>query len=355
MTTATALDQSKVETFLERLVDDIGAALHGGACWIGDRLGLFAAMADAGPVTSTELAETTGLHERYLREWLASMAAAEYVTYDPTSSRYELPAEHALPLADETFPFFVGGFIELIVPWVSVAPKVAAAFRDGGGVPQDDYPPETWEAIERVNAPFQQQRLVDWLQGVPAVVDRLTAGGSAVDVGCGSGQAAIVLAEAFPAANLTGYDPHEPSIQRARANAEAAGVSDRVDFQVADGASLPAGSFDVVTTFDVVHDAADPAGLLRSIRAALTPGGTYLAVEMNAASTVEGNIGPVGRLLYSASLLYCMTTSLAQGGVGLGTCLGEERFRELAADAGFQDVRTVPIDNPFFVLYALQS
>lgn len=362
MATATAstagaptIDESKVEAFLERLVADIGTALHGGACWIGDRLGLFTAMADSGPVTSEELADRTGLQERYVREWLAAMAAAEYVTYQPDTARYELPAEHALPLVDETFPFFVGGFIEFIVPWVSVAPKVAAAFRNGGGVAQHDYPAETWEAIERASAPFQQQRLVDWLQGVPTVGDRLSAGGSLVDVGCGSGGAAIVLAQAFPKAHITGYDIHPPSIERARRNAVDAGVTDRVTFEVADGVTLPADTFDIATTFDVVHDAADPAGLLRAIRGTLTANGTYLAVEMNAADTVEDNIGPVGRLLYSASLLYCMTTSLAQGGAGLGTCMGQRRFRALTDDAGFHDVRTVPIDNPFFVLYAANA
>lgn len=348
-------DQDKVEEFVQRLVDDIGTALHGGALWIGDRLGLFRALADAGPVTVTELAHTTGLQPRYLREWLDSMTAAEYVTYDPATGRYELPVEHAVPLVDSSFPFFVGGFLEFIVPWISVAPQVAAAFRTGGGVPQSAYMDETWEAIERASAPFQQQRLVDWLDGTSNVKRLLSDGGSAADVGCGSGQAAIVLADAFPSARVTGYDIHTGSLDRARRNAEETGVADRVTFEQRDGIDLPTGAFDVVTTFDVVHDSADPAGLLRAIRNTLTPDGTYVAVEMNASSSVEENIGPVGRLMYSASLLYCMTTSLAQGGAGLGTCMGDERFRELAADAGFGDVRTVPIDNPFFILYELRA
>lgn len=354
-TTTAAPDPERIERFLQRLAGDIGTALHGGALWIGDQLGLFDAMAGAGPVTSDELAVQTDLDERYLREWLDGMAAAEYVEYDPATRRYDLPPEHAAPLTDDGFPFYLGGLIEFIVPWVSIAPKVAEAFRHGGGVPQAEYPSQTWEAIERANAPYQQQRLVDWLQQTPHVMQRLSGGGSLVDVGCGSGQAAIVLAEAFPAARITGWDIHPESIERARRNAANAGVEDRVHFEVRDGVELPADTFDVVTTFDVVHDTVDPSGLLRSIRRALTPDGTYVAVEMNAASDVEENIGPVGRLLYSMSLLYCMTTSLARDGAGLGTAMGDQRFRELAAEAGFVDVGAIPIDNPFLALYQLEA
>ncbi len=351
--TASKPDPDRVEEFVEQLVVDIGAALHGGALWIGDRLGLFDAMADSGPVTSVELARATSLQERYVREWLDGMTAASYVTHDPATGQYELPVEHAVPLADPSFPFYVGGFIEFIVPWVSVTPKVAEAFRDGGGVTQAEYMDETWEAIERASAPFVQQRLVDWLEGTSVVRQRLADGGTVADVGCGSGQAAIVLAESFPSARVTGYDIHAGSVDRARRNAAAAGVSDRVTFEVRDGVDLPADTFDVVTTFDVVHDAVDPSGLLRAIRNALTPDGAHLALEMNAASSVDDNVGPVGRLLYSASLLYCMTTSLSQGGAGLGTCMGDQRFRELATDAGFGDIRDVPVDNPFYLLYEL--
>lgn len=349
-------DKQKGEEFLGRVVNDVGSALLGALTWIGDRLGLFATLAAAGPVTIEELAARTALDRRYLREWLNAMTAAEYLEYDPATARYRLPAEHASVLADEQSPFCLGGFLETIVPAVSQAPGVLQAFRTGGGVPQTAYAPEMFEAIERSTAPWYRHKLVkEWLPALPAVQQKLSAGARAADVGCGSGRAAIALAGAFPAAHVHGYDNHPGSIERARANARAAGVAERVHFEVLDAASLPAASFDFVTTFDVVHDAADPIGLLRGIHRALTPDGSYLMLEMNCAPSVEGNIGPLGKLVYSVSTLYCMTQSLAAGGLGLGAAMGEPKARELAAAAGFGDFRRLPIDDPFSALYELRA
>jgi ubiquinone/menaquinone biosynthesis C-methylase UbiE len=304
------MDQAKTEQFLGRALEDIGAAARIALCYVGDKLGIFRAMAASGAVTVDELARKTELDARYLREWLGTMATADYVTYDAASGKYLLPPEHALPLADESFPFFIGGFMQLTVPLISVAPKVAEHFKTGKGVTQAEYPQEVWEGMERASMPAYKHKLVqEWIAAMPEVKRKLEAGGTAIDVGCGSGRAAITIARAFPKATVHGYDQHEGSIERARANARQAGVADRVHFTVADGAKLPARRFDFIATFDVVHDAVDPVGLLQSIKAALAPGGTYLMMEMNASGDVQHNVNPIGRMLYPISTLYCLTTS----------------------------------------------
>jgi 2-polyprenyl-3-methyl-5-hydroxy-6-metoxy-1,4-benzoquinol methylase len=330
--------------------------MRGGLMYIGDRLGIFGSLADAGSVTAAELAQRTGLNERYLREWLGAMATAEYVEHDAEADTYFLPPEHALPLADEEFPFFTGGFLQMVVPTVSVAPQVAEAFQTGKGVTQDQYLPDMYEAIERGTAPWYKHHLVQtWIPALPDVQAKLEAGGSACDIGCGSGRAPITIAKAFAKANVCGYDVHAGSIERARANAEAEGLDDRVRFEVRDGGELPAGEFDFVTTFDVVHDSVDPVGLMSSIRGALKPDGTYLMLEMNASGDVEENRNPLGKFLYNVSTLYCMTTSLAHGGAGIGACMGEQKARELAYAAGFTHFRRLPIEDPFSVLYELKA
>jgi 2-polyprenyl-3-methyl-5-hydroxy-6-metoxy-1,4-benzoquinol methylase len=352
----TELDQQKLESFVERVVLDVGTAMRGGLLYIGDRLGLFASLAQAGPVTAAELAEKTGLSERYLREWLGSMATAEYVEHDGDAGTYYLPPEHALPLGEEDFPFFTGGFLQMIVPAVSVAPKVAKAFRTGKGVAQDQYLPDMYEAIERATAPWYKHHLVPtWLPALDGVTDKLERGGSVCDVGCGGGLAAITIAKAFPRAQVHGYDVHQGSIENARARADAEGVGDRVSFEVRDGGELPEGAFDLVTTFDVVHDSVDPVGLIASIRSSLREDGTFLMLEMNASEDVEQNRNPLGKLLYNVSTLYCMTTSLAHDGAGIGACMGEPKARELAFAAGYEHFRRLPIEDPFSVLYELKA
>jgi 2-polyprenyl-3-methyl-5-hydroxy-6-metoxy-1,4-benzoquinol methylase len=360
MSTTTAkppeLDQAKVEAFVERIVLDVGTAMRGGLSYIGDRLGIFKALADGAPVTPAELAERTGCNERYLREWLGSMATAEYVEHDAASGRYRLPPEHALPLADEEFPFFTGGLLQMVVPTVTVAPKVADAFRTGRGVTQDEYSPDMYEAIERMTAPWYKHHLVQtWIPALPGVAEKLEAGGTAVDVGCGSGRAPIAIAKAFPDARVTGVDVHAGSIERARARAEAEGVADRVTFEVGDGADLDHGAYDLITTFDVVHDSVDPIGLMTAIRKGLRDDGAYLMLEMNASGDVDENDNPLGRMLYNVSTLYCMTTSLAHGGAGIGACMGQHKAEELATESGYSHFRKLPIEDPFSVLYELRT
>jgi SAM-dependent methyltransferase len=353
---AKSFNKEKAEKFTLGVVNDLAAAVHGAMTYIGDKLGIFKAMAASGPVTSAELSRATGLNERYLREWLGSMAAAQYVEYDPESRRYLLPAEHAAPLANENSPVFLGGFFQSIIANVSVAAKVAEAFKTGKGVPQSEYPAETFEAIERTTAPWYKNHLVrKWVPLMPQVKAKLEAGGTALDVGCGSGRAAIELSKGFPAARVFGFDNHGPSIERARANAQAEGVGDRVKFELVDCTRLPQREFDFISTFDVVHDSVDPAGLLSSIRKALAKDGTYLMLEINASDKVEQNISPMGRMLYSISTLYCMTVSLAHGGAGIGALMGEQKARELVEMAGFGNFRKLATDDQFSVLYEIRA
>jgi SAM-dependent methyltransferase len=351
-----ALDWGKVKEFAGLMTNDLGAAMQGALSYIGDKLGIFKSLAEAGAVTCSELAARTGLNERYLREWLGAMTAAKYINYDPATKRYQMPREHAMILADENSPFYMGGFMQMVVPEVAMAPKLIESFRTGKGVPQSEYPAEVFEAIERGSAPMYRHSLIrKWIPAMPQVVAALEHGGSALDVGCGSGRAVIAMAQAFPKARLFGYDGHAGSVERARANAKAAGVADRVTFDVVDCTNLPKAQWDFIATFDVVHDSVDPVGLIRSIRGALKPDGTYLMVEVNASNNIEDNISPLGRMMYSASTLYCMTVSLAHGGAGIGAMMGEPKARELVQAAGFSQFKRLPIKDAFSVLYEIRG
>jgi len=350
---AGALDHEKLKAFVVQAVNDVGTATLGALSFIGDRLGLFKAMASAGPVTVEELARKTRLDRRYLQEWLGAMTAAQYIEYEAPTRRYRLPPAHAFVVADETSPFFVGGFLEIVVPLVAQAPKLLRAFRNGKGVRQRAYPAETFEVIECSSAAWYRHKLVqEWLPTMPDVVDKLRAGGAYADVGCGSGRAAITVAKAFPEARVSGFDNHAGSIARARKNARAERVGRRVTFEARDAKRMPKERFDLVSTFDVVHDAADPLGLLKTIREGLHPDGVYVCLDINCGGKLEDNLNPFGALFHGVSTLYCMTTSLANGGVGLGT-LGfhEAKVHELCEEAGFSSVRRVPIENPFNNLY----
>jgi SAM-dependent methyltransferase len=349
------LDLEKAKQVAQILVGDVGTVVHGALCYIGDRTGLFKAMAGTGPLTVEQLATKTGLSARYVREWLGAMATARYVEYDSIAKTYLLTPEYAAALADEDSPFFIGGYFQMAQAAVSVAPKVAEAFETGKGVTQAEYPVSFFEAAERNSRTRYLHKLLrKWIPAMPQVVERLNAGGVAADVGCGGGRAAIMIAQAFPRAHLFGYDIHAESIERARGNAAAEGVADRVRFETLDGGQLPAAKFDFVSTFDVVHDSVDPVGLMSAIRRSLRDDGTYLVQEVNVSDKVEENMKPLGKMVYSVSTLYCMTTSLAQGGAGIGTAMGETKARELAAAAGFKRFTRLPIKDDFAVLYELR-
>src|SRR5215475_13467397 len=260
------MDENRAAEFTGRVLADSAAAATIVLAALGDRTGLFKDLAEHGPATSGELASRTGLAERYVREWLGGMFAAGYLSYEDAQQRYVLPAEHVPTLATEPGPAFFGGVHQELVGAIQRYDQVAEAFRRGGGVRQADLHPYVWAGTSRFTAQWHQNMLVQqWLPLVPETTARLQAGGRVADVGCGTGQALIALARAFPAITATGYDTHAPSVEQARRAAAEAGVDGRVTFQVLDAAAGLPDSFDVITTFDVVHDSVDPLGLLRSI------------------------------------------------------------------------------------------
>jgi SAM-dependent methyltransferase len=354
-TTAT-IDQTRAEEFTTRVLTDTAGATTTVLAFLGDRLGLFKDLAAAGPATSAELAARTGTNERYAREWLAAMFAAGYVEYDGETRRYRLPPEHRPALTDEPGPAFFGGIHQELLGLVQRVDAIANAFREGGGVPQGGYPEDVYVGMDRFTAMWHENLLLQqWIPAIPDVQTKLERGVRVADVGCGQGRALIKLVERFPRSSFVGYDVFAPNIDRAWANARAAGVADRVRFEVADAAQgLPA-RFDVVTTWDVIHDSVDPLGILRAIRAALAADGVYLCLDINCSDRTEENRGPLAALLYGFSILYCMTSSLAHGGEGLGTLgLHEPKLRELCAEAGFATVRRVPIENPVNSLFEIR-
>ena len=357
MATTGTIDEAKVEAFAGKAIGDLAGAMTTLFCAIGDRLELMKTLAEHGPATSDELAQTADVQERYAREWLRGMAAAGYLEHDPATGRFTLPAEHAPVLAQELGPTFFGGAYQELLGCLTAVDDVVRAFRAGGGVAQDAYSPDMWEGMERFTAGwFENLLLAEWLPALPAVRAKLESGATVADVGCGAGRALLKLATTFPTGSYSGFDAFEAQVKRARANASGAALRERVSFERRDVAAdgLP-DLFDVITTFDVVHDAVDPLALMRAIRAGLEPGGTYLLLEINCADHHEDNAGPIAQVLYGFSLLYCMTSSLAHDGAGLGTCgLPDAKIRELAAQAGFGSVTRVA-ENPFNVLYALTA
>jgi 2-polyprenyl-3-methyl-5-hydroxy-6-metoxy-1,4-benzoquinol methylase len=354
--TTGVLEQAAVEAFAERVLGDYAGANAFFMAGIGDRLGLLKELAANGAAISGELATRTRLQERYAREWLGGMAAAGYLDYDPATGRYALPADHVPVLAEEAGPFFFGSaFFDFSTNFGETYRRLVDAFRDGGGVPQSEYGAEVAESIERFTAPWFEHMLVQqWLPLMPDTLAKLEEGAIACDVGCGRGRALSKLAAAFPRSRFVGYDVYEPAIQAARARVRGAGVADRVRLEVRDAAHGFGERFDVVTTFDVLHDSVDPRGILSAIRSALSSDGRYICLEINCADRPQENLGPLGTVLYGLSLAYCLPVSLAEGGAGLGTLgLPESRLSELATEAGFSKVRRVPIDDPFNSVYEL--
>jgi SAM-dependent methyltransferase len=354
MTVQQSIDQAKTEAFVGKVLTDVTSTVATVMASIGDRLGLFKQLAQ-GPATSAELAEHAHINERYAREWLSEMTSTGYLAYDPISQRFTLPPERAPVLAQEGGPFFLGGAHQMLIAEIGPFNQLIQAFRQGGGVPMEAYGPDLWEGQARFSGGFFEHLLVPvWLPAMPDVQAKLERGALVADVGCGQGRALIKLAQSYPRSRFVGYDLFAPSIAKATANAQAAGVADRVRFEQRDVSEGLPEQYDVITSFDVVHDAVSPLRLLRAIREGLQPSGRYVCMEINGSDKLEENVGLVGSLFYGVSVLYCMTTSLARHGEGLGTLgLPETKLRELCAEAGFSDVRRVPIEIPFNNLYEI--
>ena len=316
---ATKTVEQQTEEFLGKVLDDTSGLTNTILAAIGDRLGLFKALADGGPATSAELAARTGSNERYAREWLGGMASAGYVDYDPATGRFTLREAHVPVLAQEGGPYFFGGVHQMLMGFGRTLDQLVEAFANGGGVPQSAYPDDVWDGMERFTTGWFENLLVPfWIPAMPDVQRKLEAGARVADVGCGHGRAAITLAEAFPRATVTGFDNFAPAIARAQERARAAGVEDRVTFEVRDASLFLPGTYDVITTFDVVHDSVDPAGLLRGIHDVLEPDGIYVCLEVNCSDRLEENAGPLGALFhgFKRALLHDHVTGRTRGRIG---------------------------------------
>ena len=340
-------DQARIEAFLDKVVADTSGLTVTILAALGDRLGLFKTMAANGPVTSAELAGLARIHPRYAQEWASAMFSAGYLNYDPTSRAFTLPAAHIPVLAEDGGPYFVGGTHQMLLGMLDILDLLQQAFVTGQGIPMSAYNADTWEGMERDMAGVYQANLIQrWIPAMSEVQSMLKRGIDVADIGCGSGQILIMLAKEFPNSRYVGYDLFEPLVARAKANAEAASVSEIVRFEVLDGASGLPGQFDLIIAFDVIHDAADPSGLLQSIRRSLRPDGRYICMDVNCSDKLEENTGNLAALRYGFSLLYCMSTSLANDGVGLGTMgLSETKMRQLCQEAGFGNVQRLPLDG----------
>jgi SAM-dependent methyltransferase len=338
---ANQIDEAKLEQFMGQFVGDLGAALTGPLVMIGDKLGLYKAMADGEPVTSHELAERTDCRERYIREWLCQQAASGYVEYDAAGGTFRLPPEQAMALADEDSPAFIPGAFQLAAAVVKDEPHIAERFRSGDGFGWHEHHEDLFAGTERFFRPGYLANLVEnWLPALDGVVEKLTAGAHVADIGCGHGASTILMAEAFPASQFVGSDYHAGSIEAARAAAERRGVSDRVKFEVASAKDFAQGPFDLVCVFDALHDMGDPVGAARHVRDSLKEDGTWMVVEPWAGDSIEENLNPVGRIFYAGSTMLCTPASLSQEvGLALGAQAGEQRLTEILNEGGFSRVR----------------
>ncbi len=352
---APAVDMDKLMTFLGQVVGELGATVNAGLIVVGDRLGLYKAMAGAGPLSSTELAEKTGTSERYVREWLNAQAAGGYVTYDPATQKYELPPEQAMALADENSPAFVAGAFELATATLKAAPHIEEVFKSGAGFGWHEQDIHVSTGCERFFRPGYNANLISsWIPALEGVEEKLRVGASIADVGCGLGASSRLMAESYPRSRITGSDYHKESIELARKKAAEAGLSDRLKFDVASASNFAGTGYDLVTVFDSLHDMGDPVGVAKHVKQALAPDGTWMIVEPIAGDTVESNLNPVGRAYYAFSTFLCTPNSLSQDvGLALGAQAGPKRIHDVVKAAGFTRFRKVG-ETPFNLVYEVR-
>ncbi len=354
-TQADPINEEKLSELVETSLVDLGATVHAALAVIGDDLGLYATLDDAGPLTSAELAEKTETVERYVREWLRSQAAGGYVTYDPETDRYYLTPEQAHILANEESPVFMPGAFQLVGSVAKIGPELQEAFRTGEGIGWHEHDEDVFHGTERFFGPSYGAFLLDWIAALDGIDARLKSGGRIVDVGCGHGAPTIRMAEAYPNSTVVGVDYHEESIEVARERAETAGVADRVSFEVATAREYTGSDYDLVTMFNCYHDMGDPVGVAAHVRETLSENGAWMIVEPYANDRVENNLTPFGRLGYSISTLACTPNSLSQDvGYGLGAQAGEDRTRDVVTGGGFTHFRRAA-ETPTSLVFEAKS
>jgi len=336
-----AINTDRLDALLGRAVVDFGATFHAALVGVGDRLGLYKALADRGPQTPAQLAKHTGTAERYVREWLCNQAAGGYVTYDSLTGRFYLTEEQAFALADENSPAFLPGAFQVALAAAKAQEQITERFKTGKGMGWHEHDPDLFIGTERFFRPGYAANLISaWIPALEGVAEKLTRGATVADVGCGLGASTILMAKSFPNSKFFGFDYHSVSIGTAKKRAQDAGVSDRIQFKVAKAKSYPGEHYDFVTFFDCLHDMGDPVGAATHVRKSLKSDGTWMIVEPFAGDKIEENLHPIGRAFYGASTLLCTPASLSQEvGLALGAQAGEKRLREVVSAAGFATFR----------------
>jgi SAM-dependent methyltransferase len=346
-----ALDMNKLNSFIGQFVTDLGAAVHTGMVVIGEKLGLYKALAE-GPMTASKLADKTKTDERYLREWLASQAAGGYVTYNALTREFSLDEEQAFALANEDSPAYLPGAFELALGSLAAVPRIADSFRSGAGMGWHEHVDGVFHGCEKFFRPGYAANLVtSWIPSLHDVKEKLEAGARVADVGCGKGASTLLMAKAFPNSQFFGFDYHDKSIEAARESAKRQGVADRVTFEIAKAKDFPGKNYDFVAVFDCLHDMGDPIGAAAHVRQSLAKDGTWMIVEPFANDQLEDNLNPVGRVYYSFSTLLCTPCSRSQEvGLCLGAQAGEGRIRQVVTSAGFNRFRRAT-ETPFNIVY----
>jgi SAM-dependent methyltransferase len=346
-----AIDMDVLMSFVGQVVGDLGATISAGNVLVGEKLGLYRALAQH-PTDAAGLAGATGTDQRYVDEWLRGQAAGGYVEYDAATATYSMTPEKAFALTNPDGPVFLPGAFELALGALKARPQIEEAFRSGTGYGWHEHDTEVFSGCERFFRPgYLMSLLPDWIPALEGVQAKLESGGEVADLGCGHGASTILMAEAFPNSRFTGSDYHEGSVAAARERVAAKGLGDRVSFDVAGAQSIQARDLDLVTTFDCLHDMGDPVGAARQIRGSLANDGTWMIVEPAAGDTVESNLNPVGRVFYNFSTFLCVPNALSQtGGYALGAQAGETAIRQVVTDAGFTRFGRVA-ETPFNHVY----
>lgn len=352
MTTQPAVDENKLNEFIGKFVGDLGAVAHAATVLIGDRLGLYKAMADGEPITAAELARRTDTDERYMREWLSAQAASGYTEYDPATDRFHLTPEQAFALTNEYNPLFAPGGFQVAASMIKDVGLMEGAIRSGEGVGWGEHHHDLFHGLDRFDRSNYIGNLTSsWIPALEGVEEKLRAGAKVADIGCGHGASTVLMAQEYPNSTFVGSDYHEGSIAAARKAAEEAGVGDRCEFEVASAKDYSGADYDLVTVFDALHDMGDPIGASAHVLQSLAADGTWMIVEPYAGDRLEENLNPVGRIFYSSSICMCVPASRDQEvGFALGAQAGETRIREVVTEGGFSRFRRVA-ETPFNIVY----
>jgi len=342
------IDSDRLNSFMGKMIGDVGAAMNASLILLGDKLGLYRALAKGGSMNSAELAKATGTSERYVREWLSAQAASGYVQYDPVNGTFSMLPEQAMALADEDSPVFLGAAGNIIAAAFLDEPKISDAFKSGKGVGWNRRSECLFCGTARFFRTGYKHHLVqEWLPALEGVTEKLERGAVVADVGCGHGVSTQLMAKAFPNSTFYGFDYHDGSIATARETARAEGLADRVHFEVHSAKTFPKRGYDLVCFFDCLHDMGDPVGALRHTRDSMADDGTCMLIEPFANDRLQDNLNPVGRLYYAASTMVCTPASLDQEvGLALGAQAGEARLRDVARQGGLTRFRRAT-ETPF--------